>query len=351
MLLHGCNAQLSTRFYDSSCSNLTSVVTNVIRQAQNSDPRIHASLIRLHFHDCFVDGCDASLLLDTSGSIQTEKDAAPNQNSVRGFDVVDDIKTAVENFCPGIVSCADILALAAQISVSEAGGPSYTVPLGRRDGTTANPSGANNALPSPFEGLTSIQSKFSAVGLDDTDLVALSVLHLQRAPLQLQRHGSPDPTLDTNYGDTLRQSCPQSGGGSTLNDLDPTTRDAFDNNYFTNLQSNRGLLQSDQELFSTSGASTVSIVNSFANSQSTFFQSFGNSMINMGNISPLTGSNGQIRSDCRRSTPADQYMSTSTRRSATKATGVVFFKGGFRRINGSSPGAGPNHAVDHRPKC
>ncbi|CAA7401308.1 unnamed protein product [Spirodela intermedia] len=309
MLLHGCNAQLSTRFYDSSCSNLTSVVTNVIRQAQNSDPRIHASLIRLHFHDCFVDGCDASLLLDTSGSIQTEKDAAPNQNSVRGFDVVDDIKTAVENFCPGIVSCADILALAAQISVSEAGGPSYTVPLGRRDGTTANPSGANNALPSPFEGLTSIQSKFSAVGLDDTDLVALSGAHtIGRAQCftfsgrlyNFSGTGSPDPTLDTNYGDTLRQSCPQSGGGSTLNDLDPTTRDAFDNNYFTNLQSNRGLLQSDQELFSTSGASTVSIVNSFANSQSTFFQSFGNSMINMGNISPLTGSNGQIRSDCRR---------------------------------------------------
>jgi Peroxidase len=57
-------------------------------------------------------------LLDDSDSIQSEKDALPNNNSLRGFDVVDDIKTAVENVCPGVVSCADILALAAEISVN-----------------------------------------------------------------------------------------------------------------------------------------------------------------------------------------------------------------------------------------
>lgn len=63
-------------------------------------------------------GCDASLLLDDSSSIQSEKNAAPNVNSTRGFNVVDNIKTALENACPGVVSCADILALAAESSVS-----------------------------------------------------------------------------------------------------------------------------------------------------------------------------------------------------------------------------------------
>lgn len=64
-------------------------------------------------------GCDGSILLDNNGTtIISEKDAAPNTNSTRGFDVVDNIKTALENACPGVVSCADILALASEASVS-----------------------------------------------------------------------------------------------------------------------------------------------------------------------------------------------------------------------------------------
>jgi peroxidase len=85
-----------------------------------------------------------------------------------------------------------------------------------------------------------------------------------------------------------------------LNDLDPTTPTTFDNSYYVNLQNNQGLLQSDQELLSTSGASTASTVNSYASSQSNFFTSFAQSMINMGNISPLTGTSGEIRSNCRK---------------------------------------------------
>lgn len=112
--------------------------------------------------------------------------------------------------------------------------------------------------------------------------------------------GNPDPTLNSTYLLTLQQTCPQNGNGSALTNLDPTTPDGFDNNYFKNLQNNQGLLQSDQELFSTTGAATVSIVNSFSSNQTAFFQSFVQSMINMGNISPLTGTNGEIRLDCKK---------------------------------------------------
>lgn len=56
----------------------------------------------------------------------------------------------------------------------QSGGPSWNVLLGRRDGLTANQGGANTSIPSPFESLANITSKFSAVGLDTTDLVALS---------------------------------------------------------------------------------------------------------------------------------------------------------------------------------
>lgn len=164
------HAQLNTTFYASTCPNVSSIVRAAVQQALQSDTRIGASLIRLHFHDCFVDvredclnkslkpsllygfwdfvfrfpilfnvgwvllicrtlntccwqnmemqGCDASILLDDSGSIQSEKNAGPNVNSTRGFDVVDNIKSSVESSCPGVVSCADILALAAEASVS-----------------------------------------------------------------------------------------------------------------------------------------------------------------------------------------------------------------------------------------
>lgn len=75
------------------------------------------SLNLLKFVACYQ-GCDASILLDNNGTLLSEKDAAPNSRSARGFDVVDNIKSAVENSCPGLVSCADILALASESSVS-----------------------------------------------------------------------------------------------------------------------------------------------------------------------------------------------------------------------------------------
>jgi peroxidase len=168
------SAQLNATFYSGTCPNASAIVRSTIQQALQSDTRIGASLIRLHFHDCFVNGCDASILLDDTGSIQSEKNAGPNVNSARGFNVVDNIKTALENACPGVVSCSDVLALASEASVSLAGGPSWTVLLGRRDSLTANLAGANSSIPSPIESLSNITFKFSAVGLNTNDLVALS---------------------------------------------------------------------------------------------------------------------------------------------------------------------------------
>ncbi|KAI6696669.1 hypothetical protein NL676_016788 [Syzygium grande] len=293
----------------SHAPGVSSIVKTVIQEALQSDPRITASLLRLHFHDCFVHGCDGSLLLDNSPTIQSEKDAAPNFQSVRGFGVVDKIKAAIESACPGTVSCADILALSAQASVSLSGGPYWTVLLGRRDSLTAYQALANTSIPSPFDSYSNLISQFSAVGLDITDLVALSGAHtFGRAHCKVfsprlynfTASGGPDPTINPWYLTTLQKLCPQNGNSSVLFDLDPTTPNLFDNHYYSNLQKNEGLLLTDQELYSTAGAATISLVNSFSFDQSAFFESFAQSIINMGNISPLTGSNGEIRYNCRK---------------------------------------------------
>ncbi|KAG0483589.1 hypothetical protein HPP92_011673 [Vanilla planifolia] len=118
-LLSSCNssAQLSTDYYYKSCPNLFPSIRTVVQSAIAAEKRMGASLLRLFFHDCFVQGCDGSLLLDDTANFTGEKNATPNKNSVRGFDVVDKIKAAVEKACPGVVSCADVLAITARDSV------------------------------------------------------------------------------------------------------------------------------------------------------------------------------------------------------------------------------------------
>jgi len=59
-----------------------------------------------------MQGCDGSVLLDPTPTIDSEKTAVPNNNSIRGFEVVDNIKSEVDKACGGpVVSCADILAV------------------------------------------------------------------------------------------------------------------------------------------------------------------------------------------------------------------------------------------------
>ncbi|GAU47316.1 hypothetical protein TSUD_377900 [Trifolium subterraneum] len=264
------NAQLDPLFYVKTCPQLHTIVQDIIRNVTRQDPRMPASLIRLHFHDCFVQGCDASVLLNNTATIESEQEAAPNINSLRGFNVVNRIKLAVDNACPNLVSCADILTLAAEKSSVMTGGPSWPVPLGRRDSLTANRALANKSLPAPFFSLTQLKSAFAAQGLNTVDLVTLSGAHtfgkarcrfITDRLYNFNNTGQPDPTLNTAYLQQLQIQCPQNGSGDVRVAFDPITPGRLDKQFYNNLQVKKGLLQSDQELFSTPDADTISLVN------------------------------------------------------------------------------------------
>lgn len=64
-----------------------------------------------------LQGCDGSILIKHDGN-DDERFAAGNAG-VAGFDVIDDAKSELERLCPGVVSCADIVALAARDAIAE----------------------------------------------------------------------------------------------------------------------------------------------------------------------------------------------------------------------------------------
>ncbi|KAJ6392211.1 hypothetical protein OIU77_026045 [Salix suchowensis] len=249
---------LFPEFYQYSCPQADDIVMSVLRKAIARDSRIPASLLRLHFHDCFVQGCDASVLLDDSAKIVSEKNSGPNKNSLRGFEVVDEIKAELEEACPQTVSCADILALAARGSTVLSGGPNWELPLGRRDSKTASLSGSNNNLPPPNSTIQNLVSFFKRQGLNNIDLVALSGAHtigVARCVAFKQRlynqngNNQPDQTLEKNYFLDLKSVCPRSGGDNNISPLDLASPAKFDNTYFKLLIWGKGLLTSDEVLY------------------------------------------------------------------------------------------------------
>ncbi|KAI4321118.1 hypothetical protein MLD38_034538 [Melastoma candidum] len=299
-LATSARAQLSPNFYATSCPSALSIIQGAVSSAVSAELRMGASLLRLHFHDCFVNGCDGSILLDDTANFTGEKTAAPNLNSVRGFNVIDNIKTQLEQQCPGIVSCADIVTVAARDSVVALGGSTWTVPLGRRDSTTASLSAANSNLPSPFSDLSTLISSFASKGFNAKELVALSGSHtIGRARCVLFRTRIYNETnIDPSFATSRQSTCPSVGGDNNLANLDTVTGDSFDNNYFKDLVSLKGLLHSDQQLFNN--GSTDSQVTTYSQNSATFFTDFANAMIKMGNLSPLTGTAGQVRTNCRK---------------------------------------------------
>ncbi|XP_031493494.1 peroxidase P7-like [Nymphaea colorata] len=303
LLIQGSShPQLSPDFYSDTCPDLLPIIQHQVQLAVAEERRMGASLLRLFFHDCFVNGCDASVLLDDTPTFIGEKNAVPNKNSIRGFEAIDAIKAAVEEACPGVVSCADILTITARDSVVELGGPYWDVKLGRRDARTASQAAANTSIPPPTGSLDQLITSFHAQGLSVQDMVALSGAHtigLARCT-NFRNRTYHEKNINGLFAREKQESCPRTAGhgDNNLAPLDLQTPTAFDNYYYKNLLVYKGLLHSDQQLFN--GGSTDSIVHAYAENPDAFYSDFIAAMIKMGDNKPLTGTDGEIRMECRK---------------------------------------------------
>ncbi|XP_072992561.1 peroxidase 47 [Typha latifolia] len=294
---------LSVNYYGMACPFVEPIVRNVVNQALQKDPTLAAALLRLHFHDCFVQGCDASVLIDSTNDNTAEKDSPANQ-SLRGYEVIDQAKQIIEMQCPGVVSCADIVALAARDAVIWAGGPYYDILKGRRDGTRSKIQDTVN-LPAPTLNSTALIQMFVGQhGFTVQELVALSGGHtlgvarcssFKNRLKNFDATNDVDPSLEPNFAKTLSTTC--SGGDTAVQAFD-STMNTFDNAYFSALQRGWGVLTSDQTLFTS--PQTKSIVNAFAMNQAMFFFIFQQGMLRMGSLDVKEGNQGEVRLNCRK---------------------------------------------------
>ena len=302
--------RLSPNYYRRSCPRVERIVSDVIAAKQRANPSTAAGTLRLFFHDCFVNGCDASVLvspLSLSSGAPPERAAEINL-SLPGdaFDAVVRAKAALEAACPGVVSCADVLALAARDLVGILGGPRFPVALGRRDARRSDARDVEGNLPRTNMSARAMVRLFAGKGLTPREMVALAGAHtvgfshcgeFAHRIYGYRGAGGHDPRLNPEFARALQRSCAGYRSDPTVsifNDV-VTPRD-FDEAYYKNMPRGLGLLASDAALWEY--PSTRVFAERYAANRTAFFEDFAAAMQRLGAVGVKTGRQGVVRHCC-----------------------------------------------------
>ncbi|KAM0962561.1 hypothetical protein ACFX13_022088 [Malus domestica] len=297
---------LSYNFYENSCPQVEAIVRAAIQPTFLTDPTSPAAFLRLMFHDCQVQGCDASILVDPNANVVPSEMAAGKNFGIRKRESINILKSMVELQCPQQVSCADILVLAAREAVVVSGGPQIKVALGRRDSPFA-PSYklADSLLPSPTIGVDGMLQLFAKKGMTVEESVAimgahtLGVTHCLNILNRLNQadEGGQVQGMTPGFEAFLRLNCPQGSLTSNTSFVlnDPTTL-TFDNHYYNNVIGGHGVLRIDAEM--VMDPRTAMVVERFAANQDDFFQAFSSAFVKLSNSGVLTGNQGVVRKSC-----------------------------------------------------
>nr|CAB3468884.1 unnamed protein product [Digitaria exilis] len=269
--------QLRRDYYASVCPNLENIVRSSVRQSMAQSQISAPAALRLFFHDCAVQGCDASIMIVNSNGDDEWRNSDNQSLKREGFNTILSAKAAVDSDpqCRNKVSCADILALAAREAVLQ----------------------SSVVLPSVTFNLDKLNAFFSNLGFNQTEMIALLGAHTLGAadcPFFQYRIGT-DPTMDQSLASQLKSTC----GSNPTNGfafLDPSPVN-FDNAFYRNLQGGRGLLGSDQVLYSDQRSRAT--VDGYASNQGAFFADFVAAITKLGRVGVKTAATGEIRRDCR----------------------------------------------------
>ena len=302
---------LKVGFYSDSCPDAEKIVADALVDILKTNPNAVANLIRLQFHDCFVVGCDASILLDyTPNGEPVEKSSMFNGQLLKGADIIDDIKSKLEEKCPEKVSCADTIAFAVNEGMYLAGLPRLAPLGGRRDSLYSLASVAeDNNLPIPTMSMEKMVELFTKKGFTIEEMVVLlgahsvGVVHCDVFMERIYNYKNTrkaDPTLPPPVVNEFQQICKNPGTPQFRNppvnfDETPTV---LDNLFYKNMiMRNKTVLETDAHLIDD--PRTIPIVQLMANEKGLWQKRFAEVMVKLSSLNVLTGTDGEVRKTCR----------------------------------------------------
>ncbi|CAL1367769.1 unnamed protein product [Linum trigynum] len=306
-LLSHSEPQLTLDYYKTTCPDFARIVTATVTTKQIATPTTAAATLRVFFHDCMVDGCDASVLIAPNSFHKEERDNELNHALPGdGFDIVTRTKTALELACPRTVSCADILAQVVRDLVVMVGGPNYPVLLGRKDSLVSRLSDVEPNLPQPNMTMDVIINLFESKGITVHEMVALVGAHtlgfahcseFADRIYHYEKNIPTDPDMNPTYAEALKKFCSNYTKDPTMSAfLDLYTPGKFDNMYYRNLLKGLGLLATDQLM--AEDPRTKPFVERYAANQTAFFEDFAEGMQKLGMVDVKTGDEGNVRDRC-----------------------------------------------------
>ncbi|GER37566.1 peroxidase 57 [Striga asiatica] len=312
--------------YRETCPDAEKIVWSKMADIVSGNENATAQLLRLLFHDCFIQGCDASVMLnDTMGmpNQTTERHADPNK-TLKGFDFVEEIKELVESECPGVVSCADILVLATRDAIALSGGPYYPAFTGRKDSTRYYTAEATEEIPRPNSNISETLRLFAQRGFNERETVALLGSHnigrINCGFIASRINMFDNGAIPLDFLRKMRTTCqvPTSSMRNSENKLKvkrvyETSRSmqyyeglssssgqlpggGFGNHYYQALLKGKGILTADQELMANE--QTAKAVFEYAEDADKFRFDFAGAMMKLSNLNVLVGPAGEVRRIC-----------------------------------------------------